>query len=83
MRPGAGTADDTSGRPSTGVLNDTYLPQYDLSIPIPEEQTGGRVRDLILPSEPPPDPWQLPPTLDPLPEAEEDDVETLILKNPN
>ena len=77
-RKTGGNSDDNTGSPSTSVLDDTYLPQYDLSIPIPNGgSTGGRVRDVF--GNPKPAPWTLQPDLPTLPEVE-DDFKSLILK---
>ena len=67
-RPGGtrtgGPVDDNRGLPSTGVLDDTYLPPSELSTPIPgEQQRGGRVRDVFGNPAALPSPWQQQPVL--------------------
>ena len=67
-----GNSDDTSGGPSTSVLDDVYLPNYDLSIPVPGgRSSGGRLRDVFGNSQPAP--WTQQPILPPPLEEEEED----------
>ena len=64
-----GATTDTSGRPSTTVLDDTYLPTYDPGIAVlGGEPSGAWVRDVF--GSPDPVPWTLPETLPELPEEE-------------
>ena len=82
-RPGGrsvgGPTDDNSGGPSTSVLDDVYLPQYGAGTTIPDgSNQGGRVRDIFGNTDSAP--WILPEALPELPEAEDDDLDTIILR---